>query len=74
MNSQTQDVLELLREGPVTPLQSWSEIGVYRLGARVYDLRREGYEIECKMRPYVTTRGRKVRISVYTLLSEPRSC
>ena len=72
MTTQTDDVLQLLKEGDVTPLKSWSEIGVYRLGARVFDLRRQGYVIDCKMRDYTTTRGRKVKLSVYSLISEPK--
>lgn len=42
-------LLELLRaqgEDGVTPLEALEHVGSFRLGARVYDLRRAGYNIE----------------------------
>lgn len=72
MTTQTEDVLALLREGPLTPLKAWAEIGVYRLGARIFDLRQKGYVIERDDHPYTTTRGRKVTMSFYSLIAEPK--
>ncbi len=47
MKPQTAALLRLLRAHPegVTPLQVWRAIGSYRAGARVYELRREGYDV-----------------------------
>lgn len=33
------------RNGSITPMQALSELGIYRLGARVYDLREAGHDI-----------------------------
>lgn len=33
----------------ITPLEALSECGCFRLGARVYDLRKDGWEIETDM-------------------------
>ena len=51
MDKRTQELrlLELLRaQGAdgVTPLEALEQVGSFRLGARVYDLRRAGYNIE----------------------------
>lgn len=73
MTTQTEDVLALLREGPLTPLRSWADIGVMRLAARIHDLRQRGYVIETNERPYTTTKGRKVTMTFYTLTAEPKT-
>lgn len=45
--TQREAVLELLKAKAdgVTPADAW-DVGVYRLSARIYDLRREGYRID----------------------------
>ena len=48
--SQESRVLELLRRGPVTPLDALHEVGTLRLGARIFDLRQKGYNIRCDKR------------------------
>lgn len=35
----------LINNGPITPLEAL-EYGVFRLGARIYELRNEGYNIK----------------------------
>lgn len=42
--TQTEQVLEMLRSGPVTPVDAL-DIGCFRLAARIKDLRDDGYEI-----------------------------
>jgi hypothetical protein len=62
-------VLRLLRirgRQGVTPLEALREVGTMRLGARVYDLRREGHKIE---RQWFTTPGNS-RVAKYVLLEE----
>ena len=47
MKSQAQFILEALQTGKsITPMDALNRWGCFRLGARVYDLRRKGYEIE----------------------------
>lgn len=62
---QTRATLELLRSHPegVTPLDALDAIGSFRLGARVWELKAEGYAIESQM---VTTANGK-RIARYRL-------
>ena len=50
--TQTQEgrILLWLRSGCVlTPLEALQRFGCFRLGARIYDLRRAGYKIDRKM-------------------------
>lgn len=43
--SQNARVLARLRRGPLTPLSAFRELGVFRLAARIYDLRGVGHDI-----------------------------
>lgn len=72
MVSQADDVLMLLREGPVTPLKCWVELGVYRAADACHTLRERGYVIDTHMRPFTTARGRKVKFAEYELIAEPK--
>jgi hypothetical protein len=64
-----EQVLRLLRlrgaEG-LTPLEALREVGTFRLGARVFDLRKAGHRIE---REWVTTPGQS-RVARYVLVEE----
>jgi predicted subunit of tRNA(5-methylaminomethyl-2-thiouridylate) methyltransferase len=43
--SQCERLLDRLQVAPITPLEAWSELGVERLAARVFDLRESGHHI-----------------------------
>lgn len=46
MKPQTDQVLDYLRRfETITPMEALASLGVMRLGARIYDLRREGHRI-----------------------------
>lgn len=65
MKPGTRAVLELLRAHPegVTALTALDEVGSFRLGARVFELREMGYAVDSD---WVTTRTKK-RIARYVL-------
>ncbi|WP_367966314.1 helix-turn-helix domain-containing protein [Spiribacter onubensis] len=42
--SQNQQILAMLRRGPITPLDAL-QVGCFRLAARIRDLREMGFEI-----------------------------
>ena len=47
--SQAQQILDHLRAGnKITPLEALHRFGCLRLGARIYDLRRDGHAIEAE--------------------------
>ena len=43
--SQKTAILDMLKRGPVTPLDALSKLGCFRLAARVRELREEGHSI-----------------------------
>lgn len=46
MQTQKEMVLAWLKtRGSITPLEAMKELGIMRLGARIFDLRAEGYPI-----------------------------
>ena len=48
--SQTQRILRHLKKGrPITPLEALQRFGCFRLGARIWELRRDGHRIERQM-------------------------
>ena len=62
--TQTQQVLAWLkRKGDIDPLTAWRRLGIYRLGARIYDLRESGVNIRTVRK---TTRGGAV-VALYKL-------
>lgn len=69
MKPGTARVLDLLRANPkgVTALTALDQAGSFRLGARVFELRAEGYSID---REWVETYSGK-RIASYVLHEQP---
>lgn len=50
MSPQTQQILNhLQRRGPITPLEALHRYGVFRLGARIWDLRQADIDIKTKL-------------------------
>lgn len=62
--SQTARILALLRQGPLTPLDALDRAGSFRLGARIWELRHQGYEIRTE---WLTTSNGS-RIARYILV------
>ena len=62
MTPQEKQILEHLKQRPITPLEALNKYGVFRLSARIMNLRRLGYPIETKL----ITRGEK-RFAEYSL-------
>jgi len=71
MTAQSQNVRVMTRlcTGPLTPLDAQRELGVMRLGARVYELRRAPYRcvIHTNM-VKVPTRHGSARVAEYVLV------
>jgi len=53
--------------GPITPLEALKELGIYRLGARIYDLKREGMNIETLTQSEENRFGHKISFAKYQL-------
>ena len=66
-------ILAALRRGEkITPLDAWERWGCYRLGARVYELRRAGIPIDVEIW-FKMIRHNKTRFACYSLKPEFRS-
>lgn len=67
--NQSQRILEYMqRYGTITDKDARDDLGVQRLGARIYDLKKMGYEITSKWIAVKNRYGETVHIKQYTLL------
>lgn len=68
MESQCEQVLKYMEDfGSITPLDAMADLGVMRLGARIYDLKKAGYRISRKTETAKNRYGRAVRYARYRL-------
>jgi hypothetical protein len=51
----------------INPLTAWQQLGIYRLSARVLDLRKEGYKIKTESMTVKNTFNEKVTVANYRL-------
>ena len=51
----------------IDPLTAWRDLGIYRLGARVFDLRKAGHPITRVMREVDNRFGEICRVAYYKL-------
>lgn len=68
-NTQTARLLDYLhRYRTITPMEAWEKLGIYRLGARIHDLKKAGYDIESG-RVMITNRyGEPCIVAKYKLM------
>lgn len=60
-------LMHLKTVGSITPYEALREYGCMRLGARIYDLKRQGYEIDRDTVTLVNRFGVKVSFARYFL-------
>lgn len=66
--SQTQQLRKYLeRHQRIDPMTALHKLGIYRLGARIYDLREAGVSIETNRKHVKTRSGYKARVAEYVL-------
>lgn len=66
--SQKQRVLEYIQQfGSITTLEAFSDLGITRLSARIYELRDEGHEIEASDELCKNRFGETCRVARYSL-------
>lgn len=66
--SQKEKVLKYLQSGKtLTPIQAMNWWGVMRIGARIWDLRDEGYNITTTMKEVKNRYGQKCMVAEYRL-------
>lgn len=70
---QEERILKYMQDfGSITPLQALDDLGVMRLGARIYDLKRAGHMISRRMVTKKNRYGEAVSFAEYRL--EEASC
>ena len=66
--SQKERVLQHLQENKtLDPLQAWVKLGVYRLSARVHDLREDGHTIDMTRKKVTNRHGEEFHVAEYRL-------
>lgn len=68
-DAQTKKLLAALRAGPVTALDALNNLGIYRVSARIHELRDAGYMINTRLIEVSTKTGGKCRVAQYSLKS-----
>lgn len=60
----------LKKKGSITKQQAYSMLGIWNSGARILDLRQQGYDIETVMVERYNSAGRKYRVAKYIFKEE----
>jgi hypothetical protein len=69
MQSQNERLLDhLIAKGKIDPLEAWVELGIYRLGARIFDLRQTGINITSANKKVTNRFGETCRVACYELV------
>lgn len=69
METQNKRLLDYLQKGTtIHPLDSWKLLGIYRLSARIYDLRQDGHIIEMERIEVKNQFDEIVRVGNYKLI------
>ncbi len=67
-DSQNKRLLSHLQKGNnVTPLTAWLMLGIYRLSARVFDLRDQGHDIKMNRVEVENGHGEKFNVAEYSI-------
>ena len=54
----------------ITPLEAWTELGIYRLSARIYDLRNAGHDITSRITGVYNRFGEVFMVAEYQLVKQ----
>ncbi len=67
-DTQNTRLLSHLKGGnTINPLEAWRRLGIYRLSARIYDLRDSGYEIDMKRKEVRNQFDEVINVAQYSL-------
>lgn len=68
-NNQNAQLLQALRQQPMTAMDILQQLGIARASARVFDLREEGHNICSRMITVRNRHGQHCRVALYSLPS-----
>lgn len=70
-NTQNGRLLTYLQRHPsIDPLEAWTKLGIYRLGARVFDLKAAGHNIVTSRKSVRNRFGEEISVASYALVRE----
>ena len=64
----------LEQRGEIDPLTAWAELGIYRLGARIHDLRRRGLNIISLRKQVRNQFGEACEVALYRMGDKTHEC
>lgn len=68
VDSQASVILNHLKEHKeINPLEAFSKYGVYRLGAVIFILKDDGYNISARLHKYTKPSGKRGKYAIYRL-------
>lgn len=70
---QTEKLLDALARKPMTSLDILNELGIARGAARVFDLRRDGFDVQSRDIVVKNRDGEECRVALYSLASQQRT-
>ena len=66
--TQNQRIIKYIRQyGSITQAEAANDLGCYRLGARIWELKRDGYKIKTDTVTYKNSEGNRVTFARYSL-------
>lgn len=72
-NTQNDKLLDALAKRPMTAGEIWQQLGIARASARVFDLRRDGYDIRSRDIVVNNRDGEPCHVAEYSLASRQRT-
>lgn len=72
-DTQNEKVLAALARRPMTAIEIWQQLGIARASARVFDLRRAGYDIRSRDIVVTNRDGEDCHVALYSLASTQRT-
>jgi len=70
MSTQSERLIKYLQQyGSIDPMTAWQELGIYRCGARIFDLKAAGHNINSKTKKVRNRFGEECRVALYVLES-----
>lgn len=70
MTSQNAELIDMMKHGWVSPAAAITEIGCYRLSARIWDIKRMGYVIESRIVKQKNRFGHYIAFKEYRIKEE----
>ena len=65
MKTQTGRLIEWLEHSPIDPITAWTELGIYRLSARIFDAKKLMPDIKRASKTVANRFGENVTVALY---------